>query len=175
MVNINNIVIVEGRISGEIKYSTYTTNDNNGNQITKEKAFFNVALDRGISKTVKQNNPNVQTADFMPITVRGEAVTKILKPYFSKGKGIRIFGHYTSWQSQNQQTGETQYNHSIESDAIGFCIQDPKDSNGNSNSGNNNSGGYNGSSQNTQSQPPAAPASNPNSNFSMFDDDNQPF
>lgn len=170
MVNINNLVIAEGRISTDINYSSFTGND--GQPVSK--ARFNIALDRQLSKDKRQeaqNGGNVKTADFMPVNMTGEMVDKVLKPWFHKGKGIRILGHYTEWQQKDSQTGETKYGHAIEVDFIGFCIQDPKNAN-NGNGGQQN----NPPTQQSAPQPQSQPQQNPNSNFSMFDDeDNQPF
>lgn len=187
--SIGNLCMFEGRITRDIDYSSFNVSDGNGGQRAVSKARFTIAVDRALSKEQRQKVQNgdnsIKTADFIPISVTGGMVDNILKPYFFKGKGIRIRGHYTEWQQKDQQTGETKYGHSFEADEIGFCIQDPKgnNNNGNNNSGNSNSGantqgGFpnygNGGGYNGQQQAPAAPP-NQNANFSMFDDDNQPF
>lgn len=181
MSNIGNVCMFEGRIVRDIDYSTFNVNDGQGGQRTVSKARFTIAVDRPLSKQQRQqaqNGSDIKTADFIPISVTGAAVDNILKPYFFKGKGIRVSAHYTEWAKKDPQTGQTTYGHSFEADDIGFCIQDPKGANGNNNGGGggqgntgNNGGGYNNNQQNN-SQPQQQ---NQNAGFSMFDDDNQPF
>lgn len=185
--SIGNSCMFEGRITKDIDYSTFNVPDGQGGQRAVGKARFSIAVDRVLSKDQRQKVQNgdnsIKTVDFIPIQVTGSMVDSILKPYFFKGKGIRIRAHYTEWQQKDQQTGETKYGHSFEADEIGFCIQDPKGSNNNGNgNGNSNTGN---AGPNTQggfpnygagvSTPPQNNQPNQNSNFSMFDDDQQPF
>lgn len=178
MGNVNNQCSFEGRITRDIDYSTFNVPDENGGQRQVSKARFTIAVDRALSKQQRQaaqNNSSIKTADFIPLSVTGPMVDNILKPFFFKGKGIHVSCHYTEWQTKDQQTGETKYGHSFEVDDIGFCIQDPKNSN------NGNAGNQNQSSGQGYSQPTQQPNNNnqqpqqPNAGFSMFDEENQPF
>lgn len=186
MGNVNNVCNFEGRIVRDIDYSTFKVPDDNGGQRQVSKARFTIAVDRPLSaqqRQAAQNNSNIKTADFIPLSATGVMVDKILKPFFFKGKGIHVTAHYTEWQQKDQQTGETKYGHSFEIDDIGFCIQDPKNGNGgngNNGGGNQNQGGSNAggnySGGGNQSQNHSQPAQQNNAaGFSMFDEDNQPF
>lgn len=183
MANVGNVCMFEGRITRDINYSSFNVPDGNGGQRTVSKALFTIAVDRALSKDqrqkVKNGDNSIKTADFIPISVTGAMVDSVLKPYFFKGKGIRVHAHYTEWQTKDQQTGETKYGHSFEADDIGFCIQDPQGSH-NNNGGNQNNGNYGGGYQgNNQSQPQQPSQNNAqppqNNGFSMFDNDDQPF
>lgn len=180
MVNSANLCVFEGRIAKDIDYSSFNVADGQGGQKSIDKARFSLAVDRILTQAerqkVKNGDTTVKTADFLPMEMIGAGVS-VLKQYFFKGKGIRVVCHYSTWQSKNQQTGETIYGHTFEVDDFGFCIQDPKNAangggTGNAGSGNAGTGQqYNNSQQQSRpQQQQAAPAG-----FSMFDDDNQPF
>lgn len=179
MVNSANLCIFEGRIAKDIEYSSFNVADGQGGQRTVEKARFSIAVDRILTQSerqkVKNGDTSIKTADFLPMEMVGGGVS-VLKQYFFKGKGIRVVCHYATWQSQNQQSGQTVYGHTFEVDDFGFCIQDPKNGTGN-NGGNNvqqqpsNNGNYGGN----QQQPRQQAQPQQQAGFSMFDDDNQPF
>lgn len=191
MINSANICIFEGRICKDPSIS----NIQGANGVI-QKALFTIAVDRAMSSEMRQRAKNgdgsIKTTDFVPCSLIGGQV-EVLAKYFSKGKGIRVIGHYQEYQTTDKQTGETRYGHTFAVDNIGFCIQDPKNmqnngyQNGNDygNNGyqNNNNGYQNNQNQqynNNQTQvnynnkgsanPPA-----PQEQFSMFDESASPF
>lgn len=180
MINSANICIFEGRLSRDPQYSSFQ-----GQNGPVQKALFTIAVDRALSSDMRQrakNDSSIRTADFVPCSLIGKQV-ETLQKYFSKGKGIRVVGHYQEYQTKDQQTGETKYGHNFEVDTIGFCIQDPKGQQ-------DNSGGYQQQPQQygqpqqqypqqQYQQPPQQqyqqPAPQQAQGFSMFDESNSPF
>lgn len=183
--NTANMCIFEGRLARDPQYSSIQINGQNGPQ-TLEKALFTIAVDRALTSAqrqkVKNGDKSIKTADFIPCSLIGAQVAT-LRQHFFKGKGIRIVGHYTEYQTKDQQTGEVKYGHNFEVDSIGFCVQDPKDQNGNNqggyqqNNGYQQNGGYQQPQQYQNYQQPQQNYQQPQQNggFSMFDENNSPF
>ena len=183
--NTANLCIFEGRIARDPQYSSFNVNTQNGQQ-TVEKALFTIAVDRVLTQAqrqkVKAGDNSIKTTDFIPCSLVGAQVS-ILRQFFFKGKGIRVVGHYSEYQTKDQQTGETKYGHNFEIDSIGFCIQDPKQqgdaqqqNNGYNNEYGQNNNGYNqnnnGYTQNNNAQ---VPNNSNNVKFTMFDANSTPF
>lgn len=177
-----NICIFEGRLSRDPQYSTF-----NGQNGPVQKALFTVAVDRALSSNQRQaakNDSSIKTADFIPCSLIGKQV-ETLQKYFSKGKGIRIVAHYQEYTTKDQQTGETKYGHTFEVDNIGFCVQDPKNQQGQQGQPNqyqNNGyqqtppqGGYQQPQQYQQPPQQYQQPQQPQQGFSMFDESDSPF
>ena len=181
-----NICIFEGRITRDPQCSTVQMG-----QDSVEKALFTIAVDRALSSAqrqkVKNGDQSIKTADFIPCSLLGAQVAT-LRQYFPVGKSIRVIGHYTEYQTKNNQTGETKYGHIFEVDNISFTVQDSK--NLQQNQGQAPQQNY--QQPNTYQQPPQgyqqpyqAPQQNyqqpqqnyqaPPQNFAMFDDSESPF
>lgn len=123
MINLSNLCYFEGRVAKHNQFSTVQIG-----QDTVEKAIFSVAVDRALTSNQRQkakNDQSVQTADFVTCSLLGNQVAT-LKQYFPVGKAIKVLGHYTTYQTTDQQSGQTKYNHIFEVDAIGFTVQDSK-------------------------------------------------
>lgn len=124
MINPANLCIFEGRIAKDPQYSTVQMG-----QDSVEKAMFSIAVDRTLSSAqrqkVKNGDQSIKTADFIPCSLLGAQVAT-LRQYFPKGKAIRIMGHYTEYQTQDQQTGQKKYGHIFEIDNISFTVADSK-------------------------------------------------
>ena len=175
MINTNNMCIFEGRIVRDPQYSSVQI----GND-SVEKALFTIAVDRALSAAQRQK-PNVKTADFIPCSLLGGAVTT-LRNYFPQGKAIKVVGHYTEYQTTDQQTGQKKYGHMFEIDNIGFVTQDSKNVQQNQQQSSQNGyqqsqQGYQNqqSSQNYQQQPKQNYQQQPQNNFAMFDENESPF
>lgn len=177
MFNLANCCFFEGRISRDPQYSQVQMGtDQNGNANMVDKAMFSIAVDRALSSQQRQrakNDQSIKTADFIPCSLLGGQVST-LKNYFGKGKAIKVVGHYTEYQTTDQQTGQTKYGHIFEIDHIGFTTADSKNVQNNqqqSQSGNNN---YQQNNAPQQSQPQQN-YQQPQNNFAMFDDADAPF
>ena len=192
MINPANLCIFEGRISRDPQYSTV----NFGNEQV-EKALFSIAVDRALSaqqrQKVKNGDQSIKTADFIPCSLLGAQVAT-LRQYFPKGKAIRVMGHYTEFQSVDQQSGQTKYGHMFEVDNISFTVADSKNLQGNAapqgggyqqNNGyqQHQNSGYQQQPQNNY-QPPRQnnyghqgyqQQQNQNNDFAMFDESSSPF
>ena len=124
MINPANICIFEGRMTRDPQCSTVQMG-----QDSVEKALFTVAVDRALSSAqrqkVKNGDKTIKTADFVPCSLLGAQVAT-LKQYFPVGKSIRVMGHYTEYQTTDNQTGQTKYGHIFEVDNISFTVQDSK-------------------------------------------------
>lgn len=189
MINTSNLCMFEGRIARDPQYSTIQINNE-----TVEKALFSIAVDRALTANQRQkakNDPNIQTADFIPCSLLGGSVAT-LRNYFPQGKAIKVVGHYTTYSSTDQQTGQKKYGHIFEIDSIGFVTQDSKNVQ-QQQQNNQNNGGYQQAPQNNgyQQQPQQggyqqAPQQNyqqpqqyqqpqPQNNFAMFDENESPF
>lgn len=174
MINTSNLCMFEGRIAREPQYSTVQINNE-----TVEKALFSIAVDRALTANQRQkakNDPNVQTADFIPCSLLGGSVAT-LRSYFPQGKAIKVVGHYTTYSSTDQQTGQKKYGHIFEIDSVGFVTQDSKNVQ-QQQQNNQNNGGY----QQPQGGYQQAPQQNyqpqqpqPQNNFAMFDENESPF
>lgn len=179
MLNLANLCIFEGRMAKEPQYSTVQFG-----QETVEKAMFTIAIDRALSaqqrQKVKNGDQSIKTADFVPCSLLGAQVAT-LRQYFPQGKAIRVEGHYTEYQTTDQQTGQKKYGHIFEIDSISFPTQDAKSLQQNQPNG----GGYQAAPQNNYQQAPqnnyqqapaqyAQPAPAPGG-FSMFDEGESPF
>ena len=101
---------------------------------------------------------------------------------------VKVVGHYTEYQTKDQQTGQTKYGHMFELDSIAFVTQDSKNLQ-------QNQGGQQAAPQQQYQQPQQAyqpqqnyqppqqnyqPQQNfqqqaPQSNFTMFDENQSPF
>lgn len=187
MVNVSNLCIFEGRISREPQYSTVQIG-----QDTVQKALFSIAVDRALSSAQRQKARNgdqsIKTCDFIPCSLLGAQVDT-LRQYCPVGKAVKVIGHYTEYQTKDQQTGQTKYGHMFELDHIGFVTQDSKNLQ-------QNQGGQQAPAQQANQYPQQqyqqpqqqyqpqqyqqapqqyqqAPA--PQSNFTMFDENQSPF
>lgn len=124
MINSANICMFEGRISRDPQISTLQMG-----QESVEKALFTIAVDRALSSAQRQKAKNgdksVKTVDFIPCSLLGAQVAT-LRQYFPVGKSIRVIGHYTEYQTTDNQTGQVKYGHIFEIDNIGFSVQDSK-------------------------------------------------
>lgn len=124
MINSSNLCIFEGRVAREPQCNNIQIG-----QDTVEKAIFTIAVDRALStaqrQKVKQGDNTIKTADFIPCSLLGAKVA-VLKQYFPVGKSIKVIGHYTEYQTTDQQTGQKKYGHIFEVDEIGFTTQDSK-------------------------------------------------
>ena len=187
MMNPANICIFEGRITRDPQCSTVQMGQDN-----VEKALFTIAVDRALSSVqrqkVKNGDQSIKTADFIPCSLLGAQVAT-LRQYFPVGKSIRVIGHYTEYQTKDNQTGQTKYGHIFEVDNISFTVQDSK--NLQQNQGQAPQQNY--QQPNTYQQPPQgyqqpyqqAPQQNyqqpqqnfqaPPQNFAMFDESESPF
>ena len=183
MINTSNLCMFEGRIARDPQYSTVQINNE-----TVEKALFSIAVDRALTANQRQkakNDPNIQTADFIPCSLLGGSVAT-LRNYFPQGKAIKVVGHYTTYSSTDQQTGQKKYGHMFEIDSIGFVTQDSKNVQQNQQQ---NNGGYQQAPQQNYQQPQQyqqapqnyqqAPQQNyqqsPQNGFAMFDENESPF
>lgn len=176
MLNPSNLCMFEGRMTREPQYSNVQFG-----QETVEKALFTIAVDRALSSAqrqkVKNGDKTIKTADFIPCSLLGGQVAT-LRQYFPVGKAIKVVGHYTEYQTTDNQTGQTKYGHIFEIDNISFTTQDSK--NLQQNQGQQN-GGYQQPQQaqtyqqNNYQQP--APVQQPpmQGGFSMFDEGESPF
>lgn len=195
MINSANMCIFEGRISREPQYSTIQIGTDN-----VQKALFSVAVDRALSSAQRQKARNgdqsIKTCDFIPCSLLGAKVDT-LRQYFPVGKAIRIIGHYTEYQTKDNQTGQTKYGHMFEIDEIGFPTQDSKNLQQNQNNGGQQNyqqanvqqpqyqnNGYQQPQQNYQQpqyqqnngyQQPQMQQQAPQNNFTMFDENESPF
>lgn len=189
MVNSANLCIFEGRVARDPQFSTVQMG-----QEQVEKALFSIAVDRALStqqrQKVKNGDTSIKTADFIPCSLLGASVA-VLRQYFPKGKAIRVMGHYTEYQTTDQQ-GNTKYGHMFEIDNIGFTVADSKNLQQNTGGGQpqyqNN--GYQQAPQQNYQQPQnnmgyqqAPPQQNyapqqqvpQGNNFAMFDESASPF
>lgn len=185
MINSANICIFEGRMVRDPQYSTVQMG-----QDSVEKALFTIAVDRALSAAQRQKAKNgdqsVKTADFIPCSLLGAQVAT-LRQYFPVGKSIRVIGHYTEYQTTDQQTGQKKYGHMFEIDNIGFAVQDSKNLQQNGGQQAAPQQGYQQAPQqgyqpNTYQTPPQqgyqqAPPQyqQPAQNFAMFDENESPF
>lgn len=185
MINSANICIFEGRMVRDPQYSTVQMG-----QDSVEKALFTIAVDRALSAAQRQKAKNgdqsVKTADFIPCSLLGAQVAT-LRQYFPVGKSIRVIGHYTEYQTTDQQTGQKKYGHMFEIDNIGFAVQDSKNLQQNGGQQAASQQGYQQAPQqgyqpNTYQAPPQqgyqqAPPQyqQPAQNFAMFDENESPF
>jgi single-stranded DNA-binding protein len=185
MINSANICIFEGRMVRDPQYSTVQMG-----QDSVEKALFTIAVDRALSAAQRQKAKNgdqsVKTADFIPCSLLGAQVAT-LRQYFPVGKSIRVIGHYTEYQTTDQQTGQKKYGHMFEIDNIGFAVQDSKNLQQNGGQQAAPQQGYQQAPQqgyqpNTYQAPPqqgyqhASPQyQQPAQNFAMFDENESPF
>lgn len=181
MINPANMCMFEGRITRDPQCSTVQIG-----QDTVEKALFTIAVDRALSSAQRQKakngNQSVKTTDFIPCSLLGGQVAT-LKQYFPVGKAIRVIGHYTEYQTTDQQTGQKKYGHIFEIDNISFTTQDSKNLQQNNNQ---QQGGYQQypqqPAQNNYQQPqPQQYAQQPmqqpvqQGGFAMFDENDSPF
>lgn len=184
MINPANICIFEGRMTRDPQCSTVQMG-----QDSVEKALFTVAVDRALSSAqrqkVKNGDKSIKTTDFVPCSLLGAQVAT-LKQYFPVGKSIRVMGHYTEYQTTDNQTGQTKYGHIFEVDNISFTVQDSK----NLQNQQQNGGGYQQAPQQNYQQPQNNYQQAPQQNyqqpqqyqqapqqggFAMFDEGESPF
>ena len=181
MINTSNLCMFEGRIARDPQYSTVQINNE-----TVEKALFSIAVDRALTANQRQkakNDPNIQTADFIPCSLLGGSVAT-LRNYFPQGKAIKVVGHYTTYSSTDQQTGQKKYGHIFEIDSIGFVTQDSKNvqqqqqnsyQQATQNNGYQQQNNYQQAPQQNYQQPQQYQQSQPQNNFAMFDENESPF
>ena len=176
MVNTNNLCMFEGRMVREPQI----TNVQIG-QDSVEKAMFTIAVERALSSAQRQKSKNgdksIKTSDFIPCSLLGAQVAT-LKQYFPQGKGIKVVGHYTEYQSTDSN-GATKYGHIFEIDNIGFTTQDSKNlqqNNGYQATPQQNNYQQNQNyQQNTYQQPQQRQQPAQNNGFAMFDESDSPF
>ena len=181
MINTSNLCMFEGRIARDPQYSTVQINNE-----TVEKALFSIAVDRALTANQRQkakNDPNIQTADFIPCSLLGGSVAT-LRNYFPQGKAIKVVGHYTTYSSTDQQTGQKKYGHIFEIDSIGFVTQDSKNvqqqqqnsyQQATQNNGYQQQNNYQQAPQQNYQQPQQYQQPQPQNNFAMFDENDSPF
>lgn len=188
MFNLANCCFFEGRISRDPQFSQVQMGiGQNGQPNMVDKALFSIAVDRALSSQQRQKAKNgdqsIKTADFIPCSLIGAQVAT-LRQYFPKGKAIKVVGHYTEYQTTDQQTGQTKYGHIFEIDNIGFTIADSKNVQNGGGQSQNNNGGYQqnnngGYQQNNGGYNNQQSAQNfnqqPQNNFAMFDESESPF
>lgn len=186
--NLANCCFFEGRISRDPQFSQVQMGvGQNGQPNMVDKALFSIAVDRALSSQQRQKAKNgdqsIKTADFIPCSLIGAQVAT-LRQYFPKGKAIKVVGHYTEYQTTDQQTGQTKYGHIFEIDNIGFTVTDSKNIQNGGGQSQNNNGGYQqnnngGYQQNNGGYNNQQPAQNfnqqPQNNFAMFDESESPF
>lgn len=181
MVNSANLCIFEGRMAKDPQFSTIQIGSD-----TVQKAMFSIAVDRALTSAQRQKAKNgdqsIKTCDFIQFSLLGPQVDT-LRQYFPKGKSIRIMARYTTYQTKDQQSGQTQYGHIFEVDNIGFTVQDSKNIQG-QDGGQQNSyqqqqnNGYqqqNYQQQQYQNNNYQQQQQQPQSNFAMFDEAESPF
>ena len=183
MINPSNMCMFEGRIVRDPQYSTVQIGNDN-----VEKALFTIAVERALTANQRQKaktDNTVKTADFIPCSLLGGSVAT-LRSYFPQGKAIKVVGHYTEYQTTDQQTGQTKYGHMFEIDNISFTIADAKNLQNNNQQApqqNYQQNNYQ-QPQNNYQQPQGyqqAPPQNyqqapaQNNNFAMFDESASPF
>lgn len=183
MINSSNLCIFEGRITRDPQVSTVQmgVDQQTGQPRMVEKALFSIAVDRNLSSAqrqkVKNGDTSIKTSDFIPCSLLGAQVAT-LKQYFPVGKAIRVIGHYTEYQTMDQQTGQKKYGHMFEIDDISFTTQDSKNLQ-QQNMQQNNSTYQQAPVQNQGYQQPAQPQyqqQQPVQNgFAMFDENESPF
>ena len=175
MINPSNLCMFEGRIVRDPQYSTVQIG---GDSV--EKALFTIAVDRALTANQRQKaktDSSIKTADFIPCSLLGGSVAT-LRSYFPQGKAIKVVGHYTEYQTTDQQTGQTKYGHIFEIDHIGFTVADSKNlQNGGQQQANNNyqQNNYQQPQQNNYQQPQQNYNQQPQNNFAMFDESESPF
>lgn len=181
MVNLSNLCLFEGRVAKQPQISTVQIGQEN-----VEKAIFSIAIDRALTANQRnkaKNDSSIKTADFVSCSLLGAQVAT-LKQYFPVGKAIKVMGHYTTYETVDQSSGQTRYGHIFELDHIGFTTQDSKNLQQNG-GGQPQQGGYQQAPQqnyqqpNTYQQPQQGyqqpMQQQPNSNFAMFDESETPF
>ena len=149
MVNSHNLCFFEGRIAKDPEYTTVNTS--NG-QV--EKVSFTLAVDRKLTSQQRQASRNgdqsIVTTDFVRCSLIGNAVPTF-KQYCPKGKAITVSCTYATYQSTNNQTGQTQYGHIFNVEDFSFAVADAKNmvgGNNNQQQNNNNYGNGNNYNQN---------------------------
>lgn len=178
MINPSNLCMFEGRIVRDPQYSTVQIG---GDSV--EKALFTIAVDRALTANQRQKaktDSSIKTADFVPCSLLGGSVAT-LRSYFPQGKAIKVVGHYTEYQTTDQQTGQKKYGHMFEIDTIGFVTQDSK--NVQQSQQQNNQQQQNNYQQNQnqqqnnyqQAQQNNYQQAQPQNGFSMFDENDSPF
>ena len=111
MADNNNLVVVEGRLSGKPEAKTTT----NG----KKYVRFSVAAERAYKTQAQQ-------ADFVPCVAWDKAADRIEK-FFDKGKFIRILGHITTGNYIGKD-GNKVYTFGVTVDSWNFAPRDKSDS-----------------------------------------------
>lgn len=137
MLNTSNICIFEGRMTKDVQIQTVGQGQNQ-----YSKALFSIACDRTLTKDQKQakaSGQQVVSSDFPQFVATG-AVADIIAQYFPKGKPIKIFASFQSYQKKDAN-GNTTYGQIFKVENIGFALTDSSNGNGGNNNGNNNGGG----------------------------------
>lgn len=179
MFNLANCCFFEGRISRDPQFSQVQMGvGQNGQPNMVDKALFSIAVDRALSSQQRQKAKNgdqsIKTVDFIPCSLIGAQVAT-LRQYFPKGKAIKVVGHYTEYQTTDQQTGQTKYGHIFEIDNIGFTIADSKNIQNGGGQAQNNNGGYQQNNGGYSQQSAQNFNQQPQNNFAMFDESESPF
>ena len=174
MFNLANCCFFEGRISRDPQFSQVQMGiGQNGQPNMVDKALFSIAVDRALSSQQRQKAKNgdqsIKTVDFIPCSLIGAQVAT-LRQYFPKGKAIKVVGHYTEYQTTDQQTGQTKYGHIFEIDNIGFTIADSKNIQNGGGQVQNNNRGYQQNNGGYSQQPAQNFNQQPQNNFAMFDE-----
>ena len=119
-----------------------------------EKVSFTLAVDRKLNSQQRQASRNgdqsIVTTDFVRCSLIGNAVPTF-KQYCPKGKAITVSCTYATYQSTNNQTGQTQYGHIFNVEDFSFAVADAKNmagGNNNQQQNNNNYGNGNNYNQN---------------------------
>ena len=179
MFNLANCCFFEGRISRDPQFSQVQMGvGQNGQPNMVDKALFSIAVDRALSSQQRQKAKNgdqsIKTVDFIPCSLIGAQVAT-LRQDFPKGKAIKVVGHYTEYQTTDQQTGQTKYGHIFEIDNIGFTIADSKNIQNGGGQAQNNNGGYQQNNGGYSQQSAQNFNQQPQNNFAMFHESESPF
>ena len=174
MVNSHNLCFFEGRIAKDPEYTTVNTS--NGQM---EKVSFTLAVDRKLTSQQRQASRNgdqsIVTTDFVRCSLIGNAVSTF-KQYCPKGKALTVSCTYATYQSTNNQTGQTQYGHIFNVEDFSFAVADAKNMvGGNNNQQNNNYGNgnnYNNQNGNNYNNYNGNNQQNNGGDFQMFDNSN---
>jgi single-stranded DNA-binding protein len=182
MFNTSNVCIFEGRMTNNTKITQI-----NGANGPVDKATFSISCPKALSSQQRQaakNDPNIKQVDFINFQLIGAQV-KTLQQYFPAGTPIKVFAHYTTWESINQQTGQKTYGHNFEVDYIGF-VSTPAQNTGAAPQNNNGyqqapqqnyqapqNNGYQQAPQQNYQQAPQQQM--PQGNFEMFPQEEYPF
>ena len=135
MRNLKNNCTFEGRIY-DPKFSTVKMN---GDDV--DKVFFKLIVPKQLSKEQRdkaKNDSSIETSTFVPMSAIGSSA-KFIKDWFPAGKAALISASYETYKKTNNQSGEKEYGHIFNVDAVEFVSSDSKNVSDNNNSSSNSS------------------------------------